>query len=375
MEERDILEIIKHKLADGYTVIPSIGKGENGRVVNVGGTKKFFISVPNEETYKKASALIEWNETKKKVAERERKVEEAEKAEKARRKYEARRKEAEFDVDTLEAMKMVNKGYNARTQGEGRIQRTINGINGREDRANKPNIKSKPKTSSKKKREFRRKLAGVAAILTLALGVAGITRGCNGRETPEPTEITTSYTDVNKIKTVKGVEEDFVCKYLERYNKEFETEYNQYEVEMIVNSLRDGMAYETPNGDIVTRGSNPEQTEQKLREELGGCRLVSGYDKVVQIVTDKGEILGTYDMSSGKFIYSGNQLKDLTDKSFEASTLNKLGINKEKLEAAGKAILSENVEDRNSVDKRINAYKSTEFDSKEKAIDDAEMTR
>lgn len=161
----------------------------------------------------------------------------------------------------------------------------------------------------------------------------------------------------NQITTVEGVEKDFVDKYLKAYNEKYNTDYDS--AKMIVTSLNEGVVYETPSGDHVTRGNNPTETEKVLKDNNGGYRIVEGYNKVYQIVDDNNKVLGTYNLATGEFIYSGNQLSDLKNNKFKKPELEELGINPNKAEKAAEVLASAKSESSDSINKRIQQYQIT----------------
>lgn len=173
-------------------------------------------------------------------------------------------------------------------------------------------------------------------------------------------------------KSIEEVKQHFIKTYIEKYNEKFGTNYIQYEADMYVNSLEEGKVYEV-DGKQVTRGSKPEQTKQEL-EKLGSVEMVEldgRTDKVVQVVVD-GKILGTYNVETGKFIYSGNQLEDIQDTDFEAPELENIGIDSNLAKRASEVLQAEDVESKTSIQARINLYNKTiydNYDNKEKGFE------
>lgn len=229
----------------------------------------------------------------------------------------------------------------------------INSIKEDEKQRNtkKRNIKNKPSN-----RKWLGKLAVVAA--SVALFGAFVEAARNNENKPEQEVPTTEYVETYKttepdvIDTITEVEEDFVKDYLEAYNEKYGTEYKTGE--MIITALRDGAIYELSDGRKVTRGSKPYETE-KVLNNIGKFDIVNINSEVVQIMAN-GRVLGTYNMSNGEFIYSGNQLSDVTNGDFEEPTLESLGIAHNKLNAAARVKLAKGVEDKQSIDTRIDYY-------------------
>lgn len=225
------------------------------------------------------------------------------------------------------------------------------------------------KRNLKNKRSKIRWKAGVAAAIML-ISIATTAKSCNAEK--ENVEQTTSYSDITKdnkqnsgivledeIDTVDEVEEDFVKKYLDLYNEEYGTNYKS--AEMLVKSLKDGAVYKLDDGRIVTRGPKPYETEEKLKE-IGNFEIINGHNKVVQVIAD-GKVLGTYDLSTGEFIYSGNQMEDLENEDFKEPTLEKLGINEGKLKKAAEVKAADKGgESPNSIGIRIEGYNGEGFE-------------
>ena len=208
------------------------------------------------------------------------------------------------------------------------------------------------------------KYIAIGLVVLTAIGAAigiGLNKDKDKEQTTNPTQIGetipyntegTTQEQQNEIDTIAEVEEDFIKDYLEVYNEKYGTEYETGE--MIITALRDGAIYELEDGRRVTRGSSPYVTEEVL-STIGEFDIANINSEVVQIISN-GQVLGTYNMSNGEFIYSGNQLGDLTDKEFDEPTLEKLGINADKLYAAARVKLAKGVEDKKSIGMRINNY-------------------
>lgn len=220
----------------------------------------------------------------------------------------------------------------------------------------KRNLKNKPS-----KGKWLGRIAIAVASLTLLAILIDNARKDNQIE-PTTQIPTTEFAEKveDKIDTIREVEEDFVKDYLEAYNKKNGTNYKSGE--MLITALRDGAVYKLEDGRIVTRGSKPYETENKLGQ-LGSYEMINGYDNVVQIISE-GRTLGTYNLSTGEFIYTGNQLEDVTNTEFDEPTLEDLGINQEKLKAAARVKLAKNVEDNISIENRIEYY--NEVDGEER---------
>lgn len=222
-----------------------------------------------------------------------------------------------------------------------------------------------------------KKLAMGAVGVGVSAGIAVGASGCMPKDIEkESNEKTTSYTEnINKnsnqeIKSINGVEKDFVGRYLEAYNKKYGTSYEQIDADMYTTSLEEGVVYEV-DGKLVTRGSHPDETRAIL-ENIGEVKLVSGYSNVMQIVVEvegKNTVLGTYDISTGKFLYSGNQLEDIQDTDFEAPELENIGIDSNVAKRASEVLQAEDVESEISIQARINLYKKAIYDNKEKGFE------
>lgn len=187
-------------------------------------------------------------------------------------------------------------------------------------------------------------------------------------EQAETTESKSNIVLEEQITSVDGVEKDFVDKYLKAYNEKYDTNYTS--AEMIVTSLNEGVVYETPNGNHVTRGKYSTETEKVLKNIEGGYRQVEGYDKVYQIMLSDNTVLGTYNLTTGEFLYSGNQLADLKNKDFIKPELKELGINPEKGKKAAQVLSGQGVEDPHSLNLRIKDYQNTPDVPEEKIIED-----
>lgn len=188
-------------------------------------------------------------------------------------------------------------------------------------------------------------------------------------EQSETTENKSNIVLEEQITTVDGVEKDFVDRYLKAYNEKYNTNYTS--AEMIVTSLNEGVVYETPNGNHVTRGEYATETEKVLKEIEGGYRKVEGYDKVYQIILSDNTVLGTYNVTTGEFLYSGKQLADLKNKDFIKPELKKLGINPEKGQKAAEVLIALEAEDEKSIQQRIGTYqKTSDIPAEEKTTED-----
>ena len=157
----------------------------------------------------------------------------------------------------------------------------------------------------------------------------------------------------NEIDTISEVEEDFIKDYLEAYNEKYGTEYS--EAELLVTNLSGTSIYQLEDGRKVTRGNLPYETKEVL-SQIGEYESVNMYSDVIQVLLPNGTVLGTYNVSTGEFLYSGNQLDDLKDENFNEPTLEDLGIDSNKLGAAARVLLSRGVEDEQSINERINDY-------------------
>lgn len=233
----------------------------------------------------------------------------------------------------------------------------------------KRNIRNKP-TTMRKGKKVKRALAVGIAVLALAGAIAGITG--HGNETPkEPTTQTVTYTVPNKqvnedrIQSIEDVIADFKKEYLEAYNEAYDTNY--FSANMYVNYLAGDMVYKLEDGRPVTRGSYPYETEKALKQ-IGDFKAVNGYEMLLQIVSEEGKILGSYNTSTGEFVYSGNQLKDLTDANFEEPTLEKLGISEKMVKTAADVVMSEGQREE-STKTYINRYKAAKEENEKQGID------
>ena len=218
----------------------------------------------------------------------------------------------------------------------------------------KRNINNKP---SRKKLNLR-VAAGLAAGL-VALGMVG----CGNKEkVPEVNQsgtITTYYstlTEEEKIENaVKKAERDFLNKYIEAYNKEYETNYMAFEAELCDNSIKEGIVY-VVDGKLVTPGNYPALVKQKL-SEYGTVTSEDGHDKVMQILasTERGDkkVLCTYDAKTLETMYSGTDLSDFDSKLPE---LTELGIDKETAESIIALKFAEGVESYKSIEMRLDKY-------------------
>lgn len=223
------------------------------------------------------------------------------------------------------------------------------------DNNKKRNIRdTKVRTANKGKKIKRFLTIGVAAISIIAIGSKAThdqNKQSNKKVTPQQTnELTIENEDADiKLENLEQVNEYFTEEYLKAYNKTFETEYISANV--LVNSIEDGFVY-TVDGKKVTLGSQPEETKKTLNE-IGKVSGTYGYDKVLQVVTNDGKILGTYNTTDGEFIYSGNQIEDVTNNDFKESTLKKLGISEELFKKVAEVNLAELAHE-NNIEKRYN---------------------
>lgn len=208
---------------------------------------------------------------------------------------------------------------------------------------------------------------GLAALALIGIGIGigvNIDKPDNNKTT-NPTEFVettdekqTETEDMtketqNEIDTISEVEEDFIKDYLEAYNEKYGTEYS--EAELLVTNLSGTSIYQLDDGRKVTRGNLPYETKELL-SQIGEYESVNMYSDVIQVLLPSGTILGTYNISTGEFLYSGNQLDDLKDENFNEPTLEDLGIDSNKLGAAARVLLSRGVEDEQSINERIDDY-------------------
>lgn len=274
--------------------------------------------------------------------------------------------------DDLPNLRMVNWRGRNENENNGRINANIASANQEPIEAYKKEttekLKQKQKRNLKNKPSTKKWVVGLSIALATIMAAAGIgTLAQNSKETKENTtgyteraedpEVTSDYILENEITSVEGVEKDFVKKYLKAYNEKYHTNY--ISADMIVTALEEGIVYQTPNGDRVTRGNEPEETEEFLKKTEGGYAKIAGYDQVYQILVDDGnKVLGTYSLD-GEFIYSGNQLSDLVDEDFKKPQLIDLGVNPDKAKKAAEVIMADGVESSNSIEKRIKTYQNT----------------
>lgn len=292
--------------------------------------------------------------------------------------------------EDLDNLRMVN------WRGTGKISSSIEMANKQPLERYKENVKgnyTKSKNEKSGKKLFnsaskRRWRAGIGAVIVLAGLIAGAKAINKSTEDSEPTppgysdrqdDENTSNSNItleNEINTIAQVKQDFMNIYLEAYNEKYGTNYASGK--MIVNSLKDGVVLEMADGKHVTRGEKPDETKDFLKK-FGGSVNVEGYDKVLQIQTISGEILGTYNIETGEFIYSGNDKKlkeKLEDSNFIEPTLEYLGINPDKAQNAAKVIMADEVESSDSIKARIATYQNTPNVPKTpKTVEDNDYTR
>ena len=176
-----------------------------------------------------------------------------------------------------------------------------------------------------------------------------------------PTTQTVTYTIPNKqvnkdkLKSIDNVIADFKKEYIDAYNQKYATHYSNSNSKMYINHLADGWVYKLKDGRAVTRGAHPYETVEALNG-LGGYTNEKGYDLLLQIVSENGRILGSYNTSTGEFVYSGNQLRDLTDANFEEPTLGELGISPDMVRTAANVVGAKG-QSEESVKIYINRYK------------------
>lgn len=232
---------------------------------------------------------------------------------------------------------------------------------------NNPKMMTKERFIAKTREKFEKikeivKKIGMKALLVLLS--AGLTISVIYSKVSEKPEIekepTTTISETidygnkeeNEIDTIAEVEEDFIKDYLETYNEVYGTEYQTGEI--IVTALRDGAVYQLEDGRKVTRGSLPYETE-KVLNTIGEFDIANINSEVLQVMSN-GKVLGTYNIETGEFFYSGNQISDVTNEEFDEPTLEKLGINADKLYAAARVKLAKGVEGKTSINIRINYY-------------------
>lgn len=275
--------------------------------------------------------------------------------------------------NNFDVIKMVNDHSKEMRREPGKIINLANYTNSTESpRQMIDSIKEGEKQRNTKKRNIKNKPSNrkwlgklAVAMASVALLAAFVEAARNNENKPEPETPTTEYvetyettTEPDIIDTIAEVEEDFVERYLEAYNEKYGTDYKTGD--MIVTALRDGAVYELADGRKVTRGSKPYETE-KVLNNIGEFDIANINSEVVQVISN-GRTLGTYNMYTGEFIYSGNQLSDLTNEEFEEPTLESLGINRDKLMKAGQALRSQGVEGKDSEKMRVENYANEDFE-------------
>lgn len=166
-------------------------------------------------------------------------------------------------------------------------------------------------------------------------------------------------TTENPIDTIQEVKTDFIKHYLKAYNETYGTDYTQ--ANLYTEFLNNAGIYQLEDGRKVTRGNYPYETQNVLNQ-IGEYKGVQMNGNLVQIVLLNGKILGSYNVTTGEFMYSGNQTEDLTNEDFDEPTLEKLGINKSKLTAAAKVNMAQYGEDQRSIDMRIEHYNNTDIE-------------
>lgn len=269
-----------------------------------------------------------------------------------------------------------------------RVGNTRDSINKVSEVYNKPRIKNKPERETRG--VFRlsgRTLKIIASIGAAAIGISAIA-SCTAREDrtdtgigSEQSSLSENVETTNNIPaipvpeeldkyTVEGVRQDFIQLFLEKYNEKYKTDYTDASFQVVY--LKEGAVYKTADGKLVTRGSYPDETKEKIAQynesigangDVGKIEIEYGHEAVCQIYVKNYEgdtiPLGTYDSRTGKFINSGNSqdlIKALQTGKYDIPTLEALGIPKEVLKAVGEVIKGQESESQESINKRISAY-------------------
>lgn len=228
-------------------------------------------------------------------------------------------------------------------------------------------VKEDYKSRNTRKRELKNKpssirwKAGIAAVIMLGSIIAA--KSCNMEK--ENIEPITSYSDTtktqeveNRIDTINEVSDDFEKQYLDAYNQKYGTNYT--DADFITKNLRGTSIYQLADGRKVTRGNLPYETKEVLNK-IGEYASIEMHSDIAQIVASNGKILGSYNIATGEFIYSGNQLEDL-EEDFDVPTLESLGISPEKLKLASEVKLAKGVESKESIGQRIADYNAEGFE-------------
>ena len=228
-----------------------------------------------------------------------------------------------------------------------------------------PTKNKKYKMSDKTKQKLKRFGVGIAASILLLAAASEIDHNAKEPSIVDSPSITTTVTQTSgeeKIDSVKDVEEDFIDLYLEAYNQKYQTNYRTAELK--TSNLKEGVVYKMEDGRVITRGALPDETEKVLKK-YGTFKMVDGYDTVVQVISEAGVPLGTYNISTGEFLYSGNNLKDFEDPNFREPELEKLEIDKEIMRAAAEIKESVRFENEESINMRIKHYNEAKEKAKE----------
>lgn len=194
-----------------------------------------------------------------------------------------------------------------------------------------------------------------AVVLTAATYLHNILIPNQQTDYTRPTSISAGTTEEENSKAlVKKAEQDFLTKYLEAYNKQYNTNYKTFESEICRNSIQEGLVFKVDDK-LVTPGKNPAAVKSELLNH-GKVTTEDGHDKVVQILVkrdDKTIVLGTYDAYTLEAMYTGTDLSNFDSKLPEFKNL---GIDKEKVKAFMELELAKGVEDSKSIEIRLDKY-------------------
>lgn len=222
---------------------------------------------------------------------------------------------------------------------------------------NRRKIKNQP--SNKKytpTKGMNKKIAAILAMGVLGLGLVACKEPDKKEVVNQPSTITYSSTLTGEEKLenlVKKAEQDFLKKYLEAYNKEYETDYMSYEAKLCTNSIKEGVVY-VVDGKLVTPGSYPELVKQQL-SEYGTVTSEDGHDKVMQILVKRDNdtiVLGTYDQDLNA-MYSGT---DLSNFGLKLPKLTEIGIDEKTTKRMFELEHAKGVESEDSIQMRLDKY-------------------
>ena len=159
--------------------------------------------------------------------------------------------------------------------------------------------------------QTRRRISALVAAGLIFLGAYGCSKSTKNPDIGHDTE-TITVTDVNeneynKLKNEEAILKDFKERYIKEYNEKNKTKYTSDQVKIY--STTQNFLYETGDGQYVTHGKYPGQTENIIKQYDGTSKGIDGGD-LVQVVIDE-KVIDACLSGHNNRVLSGNEIDTL----------------------------------------------------------------